>query len=66
MYINKKKQKILLQQSNMLNLNSESLILGTNHGQIIIILINIINKKIDKIIFNDKVTKIINLIENIK
>ena len=64
MYINKKKQKILLQQSNMLNLNSESLILGTNHGQII--LINIINKKIDKIIFNDKETKIINLIENIK
>ena len=42
-------------------LNTDFLILGTNHGQIL--LIDIINKKIDKILFNDKETRVINSIE---
>ena len=42
-------------------LNTESIILGTNHGQII--LLDIINKKMDKIFFNDKETRVINSID---
>ena len=42
-------------------LNCDNLLLGSNHGQILIL--NLITKNIDKILFNDKETRVINSID---